>query len=84
MGKSFGALTVDRLAQHSVCVLTVSVAKCPYLSVFLRKFDLESAVRKCSGRFRKFEKIKTDFEKFQSQTNFSFKLTTHHAWGIDR
>ena len=63
---------------------THSVAKCPYLSVFLRKFDLESAVRKCSGRFRKFEKIRTDFEKFQSQTNFSFKLTTHHAWGIDR
>ena len=26
-----------------------SVAKCPYLSVFLRKFDQESAVRKCSG-----------------------------------
>ena len=29
-------------------------------------------------------KNQNQFRKFQSQTNFSFKLITHHAWGIDR
>ena len=38
----------------------VSVAKCQYLSVFLRKFEVFSAVRKRSGKIRKIEKIKNE------------------------
>ena len=65
--------------QPCICVCYEhSVAKRPYLSVFLRKFEVFSAVRKRSGKIRKIEKIK-------KRVHFSFSSIVltglHHNQG---
>ena len=66
-----------------------SVAKCPYLSVFLRKFEVFSAVRKHSGRIRKVDEKQrrihfSSISSFNRFASWSRTIFDQVVWNTDQ